>query len=250
MEAELARSHRRRRVRIATLLVLFTAIGAVVAHHVTQGPRGVLPTLDHCSAIVDLRGSGYRVEPALARTERGETFAAMMARLKPHVAITGTFYDPDLKPQGDIVADGKLINRGFERQAIGFRRDGGICFLERHGSAKLRWNGCYAGVACGPRLVRSGKIDINVRRDGFGPSAATLKATRCAVGATADAKLVMLAIKEPVTLRTLARGMVELGAVDAVNMDGGGLCAFYSDGECGAEPALPINNVIAVYRMK
>lgn len=173
-----------------------------------------------------------------------------MARLKPHAAITGTFYAPDLKPQGDIVANGKLINRGFERQAIGFKRDGRICFLERQRSKRLRWNGCYAGVACGPRLARDGKIDINVRRDGFGPKAATLKATRCAVGATADGKLVMLAIKEPVTLQTLARAMIELGAVDAVNMDGGALCGFYFGGECGAEPVLPINNVIAVYRMK
>jgi exopolysaccharide biosynthesis protein len=232
------------------LLVLFVVIGAVIAHRVREKPRGVLATLDHCSTIIDLRGGGYRVAPALARIEQQESFSAMMARLKPHAAITGTFYAPDLKPQGDIVADGKLINRGFERQAIGFKRDGGICFLERQKSRRLKWSGCYAGVACGPRLARGGKIDINVRRDGFGPKAATLKATRCAVGATRDGKLVMLAIKEPVTLQTLARAMIELGAVDAVNMDGGALCGFYSEGKCGAEPVLPINNVIAVHRLR
>jgi exopolysaccharide biosynthesis protein len=237
-------------MRTAALLVLFVVIGAVVAHRVTEKPRGVLATLDHCSTIIDLRGGEYRVAPALARIEQHESFSAMMARLKPHAAITGTFYDPDLKPLGDIVADGKLINKGFQRQAIGFKRDGRICFLERQGSKRLKWSGCYAGVACGPRLARDGKIDMNVRRDGVGPRAATLKATRGAVGATADGKLVMLAIKEPVTLQTLARAMIELGAVDAVNMDGGALCGFYSDGKCGAEPALPINNVIAVYRMK
>jgi len=237
-------------VRALVVLALCAAVGGVVAQRVREKPRGVLCKLDHCVAAVDLRSGRFRVAPALAHIAREESFAAQMQRLKPYAAITGTFYGPDLRPQGDILADGKLINRGFERQAIGFRKDGRICFLERHGSERLRWTGCYAGVACGPRLVRDGRIDINVRRDGFGPRALTIQATRCAVGATADGKLLMLAIRERVTLRTLAQAMVELGAVDAVNMDGGALCAFYAAGKCGAEPDLPINNVIAVYKVK
>jgi exopolysaccharide biosynthesis protein len=173
-----------------------------------------------------------------------------MARLKPYAAITGTFYGRDLKPLGDIVVDGKLINRGFEPHGIGFARDGTVRLIERRGSSRLIWTGCRAGIACWPRLLRDGAIEVAVGKDGLGPKAVSLKARRCAVGATRDGKLVMLAVTEPVTLRTLARAMLELGAVDAVNMDGGALCGFYADGRCRAQPLVPINNVLAVYKVQ
>ncbi len=254
LEDELASSRRKPRACAALLMLLFataaTVAVAVIGHNFAKKPHGVLAKLDNSSLVIDLRSAKYCVKPSMAKVERRERFASMMNRLKPYAAITGTFYSPDLKPLGDIVADGKLINRGFERQAIGFNRDGQICFLERRGRAKLDWKGCYAGVACGPRLIRNGKIDINVRRDGFSSNAATITATRCAVGKTIDGKLIMLAINEYVTLHTLAQAMSELGAIDAVNMDGGALCAFYCNGKCAVEPVMPINNVIAVYRMK
>lgn len=225
-------------------------LAAGLAYRNAGHPRGLLAKLDCCSAVIDLPSGGFRVEPVLARTEQDETFAALIARVRPYAAITGTFYGPEHTPLGDIVADGKLACRGFQRQGIGFTSSGEIRFVERHGSSRIDWRGCCAGVACGPRLLRNGKIDINVRRDGFTSLAARIEATRCAVGATKDGKLVILAIREPVTLRTLARAMLELNAVDAINMDGGALCGFYSEGVCRAVPVKPVSNVIAVYRMK
>lgn len=231
------------------LFVVVACLTAVICYR-AEKPRGVLAKLDYCSTTIDLRGGGFRVAPVLAQSEGGEQFDDLIARAKPYAAITGTFYGPDGSPLGDLVADGRLIHRGYQRQGIGFTRSGGIRFLERRGRGRLDWSGCYAGVACGPRLLRDGKIDINVRRDGFTPIAGRLEARRCAVGATRDGTLVMLAIRESVNLHTLARAMLELGAVDAINMDGGSLCGFYCDGECKAQPIKPMSNIIAIYKVK
>jgi exopolysaccharide biosynthesis protein len=216
----------------------------------TEKPHGILARLNYCTTTIDMRSGNFRVVPILAHMEQDERFEDLISRSKPYAAITGTFYGPECRPLGDVLVDGKLACRGFQRQGIGFTRSGKIVFVERHGSSRIDWSGCYAGVACGPRLLRNGKIDINVRRDGFTASAANIEATRCAVGATKDGKLVMLAIRQSVTLHAVAQAMKELGAVDAVNMDGGALCAFYADGECKAQPIRPMSNIIAVYKVK
>jgi uncharacterized protein YigE (DUF2233 family) len=251
--AEVVLANRSGTTRSSILLLLFLAVVCVAgtaAYRAAKKPKGVLAKLDYCSAVIDLPSGGYRVAPALARTDQRETFDALISRIKPFAAITGTYYGPDYAPLGDIVTDGKLVRRGYQRQGIGFTPAGRIRFLERHGSARIDWKGCRAGVACGPRLVRGGRIRIDVRADGFRPAAAKIEATRCAVGATRDGKLVMLAVREPVTLHMLAQAMVELGAVDAINLDGGALCGFYSDGRCRAEPIRPVSNVLAVYKVK
>ena len=233
---------------ILLFLVVASAVGFVCYH--TERPRGVLARLSYCSTTIDLRSGDYRVVPILAHMEQDERFENLISRAKPYAAITGTFYGPEYRPLGDIVVDGKLTCRGFQRQGIGFTRSGGIRFLERRGSSRIDWTGCYAGVACGPRLLRGGKIDINVRRDGFTSSAAGIEATRCAVGSTKDGKLIMMANRQSVTMPTIARDMKELGAVDAINMDGGALCAFYADGTCKAQPVRPMSNIIAIYKVK
>lgn len=236
--------------KLIVWLALIAVCAAGVAGYKSIPRRtGLLAKLDCSYTVIDLK-DGYRVCPALAHIERDETFAEITKRLKPYAAITGAYYGPERKPLGDIVINGKVVCRGCQRQGIGFTRGGRIRFLERRGSSRISWKGCVAGVACGPRLIRNGKIDINVRRDGFGPRATKIEATRCSVGATRDGKLVMLAIREPVTLSKLAEAMRELGAVDAINMDGGALCGFYLDGKVLAEPIVPLSNMIGVYKTK
>lgn len=245
-----ARSARKRSHVLPFLFVVVACLAAAAAYRSAVRPRGVLANLDYCCATIDLPSGDYRVAPALARIDQAETFDALIARLKPYAAITGTFYGPERVPLGDIVIDGKLARRGFQRQGIGFTRAGQIRFLERHGSSRIDWKGCRAGVACGPRLLRDGKIDIDVRGDGFTAAAARIKATRCGIGATGHGKLILIAIREPVTLGTLAKALLELGAVDAINMDGGALTGLYSNGRCQAEPMVPVSNVLAVYKVR
>lgn len=224
---------------------------ALLAFDIFSRPKGLLGQLNLDYVIVDLQDGDYEITPELASGGYSEEdFSSMVSRLKPYAAITGTYYDPAGKPIGDLVVKGKLICRGYQRQGIGFTRHGKIKFLERKGHARINWHGCYSGIACGPRLVRAGKIDVNVKRDGFKNGAAVNEARRCAVGATKDGKLILCAVRDYITLDTMAKVMLELGARDAINLDGGSMCALYKDGNISAHPMKPMSNVLAVYRWK
>lgn len=241
--------HHRRRGALLWLAMLAVALSAgVISYSGFVRLRGLVGALSVDYVVIDLAHGGYRVSPALASGV--ESFSSMMTRLKPYAAITGTYYDPEHRPLGDLVIDGKIVCRGSQRQGIGFTSGGQVRFYERKGRSRIDWTGCYSGIACGPRLVRRGKKDIDVKRDGFSLAAETNVASRCAVGVTADGKMILCTVAEPITLDTLADVMLELGAREAVNMDGGRMCALYGDGRCHAEPMSPINNVLAVYKRK
>lgn len=245
------KKHRTRTVTWLTAIVFFVGMFLLTFHILAAGPVGLLGKLDVHYVIVDMAGGGYRVSPAIATgPSRMESFSSMIQRLKPHAAICGTYYDPDRKPLGDIVINGKVVVRGCQRQGIGFTSNGGIRFLERRGRGRIDWSGCRSGIACGPRLVRGGKRDIDVRRDGFSAAANTTKARRCAVGATVDGKLILCVVLSEVSLSTMANVMIELGARDAINLDGGGMCALYTDGTYHAQPVISMSNILAVYKAK
>ena len=233
-------------IRLAILALLIGL--AVLGYRIPAKSKRVLNDLDAHFVVLDLKSGKYRVSPALASGEDGfESFASMVDRLQPYAAISGTYHDPDSRPLGDIVIDGRVVNRGCERQGIGFTRDGAIKFLERSGDSKINWNGCESGIACGPRLLKDGRVDIDLERDGFTSKAGTIMARRCAVGASADGKLILCAVGKPVTLAKLAELMKEVGAQDAVNLDGGSLCALYEEGDYHAEPFGPVTNMLVVH---
>lgn len=239
--------NRSRRIRAhvrITGLILTMALLAI-SLHVLFGSPSLLQQMDVRSASFDLTHGKIAVTPVIAKNGR-ESFCSIVNRSNAIAAITGTYYGPEGKPLGDIVAGGKLVNRGYERQAIGFTRNGRIRFLERKGRGRIDWGNCYSGIACGPRLLRNGKKDINVRRDGFTSSATVIKACRCAVGGTSDGKLILCVVRKDVTLSVLADIMLKLGAKDAINMDGGSMCAFYESGNFHAEPARSMNNIVVV----
>lgn len=231
-------------------LIPFCIIGIIfVAYHILSKPSSLVKRLNLSYVIVDLRSRNFYVTPEIADGKYStEQFSYMMARLRPFAAITGTYYDNDGKPIGDIVKDGKIIHKGYQRQGIGFTKYGKIKFVERKGHSRINWRGCESGIACGPRLVKNGKVCIDVRKDGFSDNASQSEARRCAVGATKDGKLILCAVRDYVTLNTLAKVMIELGAKDAINLDGGSMCALYKDGEVCAHPMKPMSNVLAVYK--
>ena len=104
-------------------------------------------------------------------------------------------------------------------------------------------------VGGGPMLVKEGK---NVAVENYwkevfdgGGIAGTSRQPRTAVGATADGKLILLVCdgrnmrgSAGFTLAELADKLIELGAVDAVNLDGGGSSTMVgSDGKVLNRPS-------------
>jgi hypothetical protein len=91
------------------------------------------------------------------------------------------------------------------------------------------------GIGGGPVLVKGGEVRVTYDEEGFfGPSGVDgfNGRSRTAVGVTADHKLIMLVADQPVRvqgfwsegyrLAELAQLMIDLGCVEALNLDGGG----------------------------
>lgn len=172
-----------------------------------------------------------------------------MRELKPYAAISGTFYAPNLKPLGDIVTDGKLVNKGRYPNAIAVTDDGQVLFVRRAGP-RFDWRGYRAAIAAGPKLVTKGEVDLDPVRDGFSEMGLAAAATRSGVGLTRSGELLLVVSTEPVNLSEFAEAMLDLGVVEALNLDGGPACALYHKGRVIVRPDLRLTNLLLVYKKR
>jgi len=105
----------------------------------------------------------------------------------------------------------------------------------------LKASACAASdiTGGGPRLVRGGKVDLG--EEGFAHE--KVRHPRTAVGVTAAGLLLFLTLdgrqarSAGMTLRELAEEMIELGAVEAMNLDGGGSTAMVVRNEIRNSPS-------------
>jgi exopolysaccharide biosynthesis protein len=191
-------------------------------------------------------GPGVEIRPAMAHAD-GEDFEDIVRRYHPYAAINGTYYDDNNVPIGDILIDGRIVNRGCCRNAFAITKTGRMAFIHRsHG--RLHWKGYRYGIAAGPRLVHNGKIVLDPVADGFTRKARGLKAWRSGIGETRSGKLLLITARESLTLHEFAQLMLDEGAVEAMNLDGGGACALYANGKMLCSPSKIMTNVLLVYK--
>lgn len=221
----------------------------MIAQTKFKSSDSLLDKYDVKKVVIDLR-EGYRVEPAVSRNfpKGTSSFEAMVVSRHPYAAINGTYYDENNRPLGDIVVDREVLIRGAHRHAVAVTKSGEVRFVPKPKGRKFDWTGYKAALACGPRLVHKGKPAVHPEEDGFKPAARRIAAWRSAVGQTKDKKLLLVVVENSITLDEMAAIMVELGAVDAINMDGGGACALYCNGKILSQPALNMTNILAVYK--
>lgn len=192
---------------------------------------------------------GVKIQPVMVRngTSMGDLFSNVIRIHRSYAVINGTYFDTDMHPLGDILIDGKLVNQGHYRNAVAFTKKGKVVFLHvRRG--RLNWKGCVSGIACGPRLIHRAMIDLDPVSEGFSQRSLTKEAIRSGVGVTADGKLLLVTSKGDLTLRQFADSMLKIGAVDAINLDGGAASGLYCDGKTITTPVLPMSNMLLVYR--
>ncbi|NER81522.1 MAG: phosphodiester glycosidase family protein [Leptolyngbya sp. SIO1D8] len=90
-------------------------------------------------------------------------------------------------------------------------------------------------IGGGPLLVQGGRIVVDAGAEGFSNAFATQAAPRSAIGITPDGTVLLVAIhyspggRGP-TLQETAQIMVQLGAQDALNLDGGNSSSLYLGG--------------------
>ena len=127
---------------------------------------------------------------------------------------------------------------GFVLRASGSRTDTKIKIskledktveLNYNLSPKFEENNILHAVGGGPRLLKDGEIAINGREENFQNDILNGRAPRTAAALTEDNHLLFLTIdgrrsdfSVGMTLEELAQALKELGAVDALNLDGGG----------------------------
>ncbi|HWQ62017.1 MAG TPA: phosphodiester glycosidase family protein, partial [Negativicutes bacterium] len=90
------------------------------------------------------------------------------------------------------------------------------------------WDTAIHALGAGPTLVKDGVVYLTTKTEGFGSDVAGGRAPRTAIGITKDRQILLVVVdgrqtaSTGMTLLELALFMQELGAVEAMNLDGGG----------------------------
>ena len=108
------------------------------------------------------------------------------------------------------------------------------------------WRDAEDILGGGPKLVTAGRIDITGEREKVAPAFVTDRHPRSAIASLADGRVLLLVVdgRQPelsvgMTLDELARVLVELGAIEAINLDGGGSTTMVVKGVIVNRPSDP-----------
>lgn len=105
------------------------------------------------------------------------------------------------------------------------------------------WNDTLFAVGAGPMLVHRGNVFLTTKVEEFGSDVAGGRAPRSAIGITKDKHLLLVVIdgrsNESVGMNLLELGlfMQQLGAVEAMNLDGGGSSEMIVKGKIVNNPS-------------
>jgi Phosphodiester glycosidase len=125
-------------------------------------------------------------------------------------------------------------------------------------SRKAPWSSAEDVVGAGPQLIRDGRIDITDEREKVLPAFRGETHPRTAIASLADGRALLLVAdgRHPpervgLALDDLARLLLELGAVDAINLDGGGSTTMVIKGSIVNVPSdaageRPVSDAIVV----
>lgn len=142
--------------------------------------------------------------------------------------------------------EGRIIDKQAKRIAIpagGYvlsdSKDSAISALKISDVVSLQWcprPGTWAdvveAVSGGPILVKNGQLYVDLKDESFRKSWTSSRITaRTAIGVTGNNHLLLVTVEGPHTLWDMAKFMRRLGAVDAMNLDGGGSTTMVVEGK-------------------
>lgn len=110
-------------------------------------------------------------------------------------------------------------------------------------------------IGAGPLLVQNRQVVLNAESEQFATAFAQQSAARSVIGSTATGTLMLVAVHNRLdgsgpTLREAAQIMLQLGAVNALNLDGGSSTTLYLGGQLLdriPSTAARVNNGIGVF---
>jgi exopolysaccharide biosynthesis protein len=114
------------------------------------------------------------------------------------------------------------------------------------GSPRNMWTTAEDVLGAGPKLVTAGRVNITTARERMLRTFATERHPRTAIAALADGRALLLVVdgRQPsvsvgMSLAELARLLIELGAHDGINLDGGGSTTMVVKGTVVNRPSDP-----------
>lgn len=176
----------------------------------------------------------------------GEKTSDIGKRVGAVAAINGGgFDDPNGKgnggfPQGITIHEGKVLTGKtitYPMDIIGINKNG-LLVIGKYTTAQLVEFGVREAVTFGPQIIKSGKRMVR-GNGGWGI------APRTAIGQTKDGVIIMLVIdgrqisSVGATLRDVQEIMLDYGAVNAANLDGGSSTTMYHQGKVVNSPCSP-----------
>lgn len=156
--------------------------------------------------------------------------------LRPGVEVKGTVSSTAVGagnsriPANAFVLSGHGTAAKFLKQASA--GDGVSVRVDLSGEDNQPWNEAWQAVGGGPRLLRKGEVCVNAKAEGFASDVARGRAPRSAVAVTAGGELLLATVdgrqssSRGMTLQEWAEWLRSEGAVDAINLDGGGSTTF------------------------
>lgn len=139
-----------------------------------------------------------------------------------HVAAISTTAPLDI-PRDGIVVSGSYTPEMSELASLGANQS-----VQMNVYTLPDWSGMRHAIGGGPWLVKEGQSFVDLKSQHFGTSGLGHREPRSAVGITQDGKMLLVAVdgRRPgasvgMTLYELSHLMRSLGAVQAMNLDGG-----------------------------
>lgn len=202
--------------------------------------------------VVTVNLNDEQVEVRAVLAPHGKTLGLgnLLGSPRPTAAITGTFFDPASGLiVGNIVSEGRLAQEGWVGSVLTIdkQRQGAVTALDGQMGRHMDWSPYDFAISGGPTLVHDGVVLIDFKGEGFRDRGLLGARQRAALGLTADNKMLMVTSAGGVSLHHLARIMRDLGAVNAINLDGGSSTALYYDGQTYTQPRRRLTNLVAVY---
>jgi len=199
--------------------------------------------------VADLSNPEVRVGVVTAqRIGRAESIWELLARARPTAAVTGTYFGTRSKlPIGDIVIEGERVHFGGLGTALCITYDNQVRFVRPPRHRQVSWSAYRLVLGAGPRLLQGGQLALYPPGEGFRDPRVYAAVPRTAVGVTRQNKLLMVVVTRPVRLRTLAKVMEQLGATDAIALDGGSSVSFYYRRRLSVVPKRKLTNLLVVY---
>jgi hypothetical protein len=125
-------------------------------------------------------------------------------------------------------------------------------------SAQNPWTAAEDILGAGPKLVTRGRVDITTARERMLPAFRTTRHPRSAIASLTDGRVLLLVVdgRQPalsvgMSLDELARFLTDVGAVEAINLDGGGSTTMVVKGDIVNHPSdqtgeRPVSDAILV----